>query len=192
MLKTYSKLFQNTIRTISNWKLENRPIIALLEQFSKEELEEFLENKKIYKYELIKDMDTEELEFIIKNKGSSNERLHELLKFFSISDSKVLGRVLASSLRNNGLDTGTAEYLDRIPNMQQLIYTLRNILNDRSSELKKNSKYPTFEQVIRHFNENVGFDFSENDELTLSYILGRYRVYNTLYNFENTTKTSFV
>lgn len=52
MLKTYSKLFQNTIRTISNWKVEKRPIITLLEKyFTKEDLEEFLETGKISRLE---------------------------------------------------------------------------------------------------------------------------------------------
>jgi len=189
MLKTYSKLFQNTIRTISNWKLGNRPIIALLEQFSKEELEEFLENGKIYKYELVKNLDAKELEYIIKNKNSSSVRLQELIKFFSISDLKILAPILAESLRTNNLDTGTVKYLDDIESMQEFIVTLRNILNDRSYEVEQDFGEHVFELVLRDFNEKVGFDFSEDDELTVNHILNRYRVYNTLYNFENSTKT---
>ncbi|MDY0314101.1 MAG: hypothetical protein RBR32_03405 [Bacteroidales bacterium] len=54
MLKTYSKLLQNTVRTISNWKNENRPIITLLEKyFTKKDLEEFLDTGKISKFELL-------------------------------------------------------------------------------------------------------------------------------------------
>jgi hypothetical protein len=69
MLKTYSKLLQNTTRTISNWKKEGRAIISLLEKyFSKEDLEEFLETGKIQKQELIKDYTREELEKILHNK----------------------------------------------------------------------------------------------------------------------------
>jgi len=56
VLKTYSKLLQNTVRTISNWKIEKRPIISLLEKyFSKEDLEEFLDTGKISKFELLKE-----------------------------------------------------------------------------------------------------------------------------------------
>ena len=58
MLKTYSKLFKNTIRTISNWKQENRPIIALLEKyFTKRDLEEFLEKGSIPKYDVLQEQE---------------------------------------------------------------------------------------------------------------------------------------
>lgn len=63
MLKTYSKLFQNTIRTISNWKTENRPIVALLEYAfpNKEDLLEFLEKGKISRIELCKENEEENI-----------------------------------------------------------------------------------------------------------------------------------
>ena len=58
MLKTYSKLFKNTIRTVSNWKKENRPVIALLERyFTKDDLEEFLEKGKISRYEVLQEQE---------------------------------------------------------------------------------------------------------------------------------------
>jgi hypothetical protein len=63
MLKTYSKLFQNTIRTISNWKAENRPIVALLEYAfpNKEDLLEFLDTGKILRVELCTENEEENI-----------------------------------------------------------------------------------------------------------------------------------
>ena len=58
MLKTYSNLFKNTIRTVSNWKQEDRPIITLLEKyFTKHDLEEFLEKGKISRYEVLQEQE---------------------------------------------------------------------------------------------------------------------------------------
>jgi len=184
--KAMTVLFGFSRQSWNNWKKEKRPIITLLEKyFTDLDINEFLEHGKISKYELIKDIDSKELEYLIKNQNSSNERLHELIKFFSIYDAKELASILAEGLRNNGLE---AQYLDKIPNMQQCIYTLRNILNDRSSEIENDPTVPIFEFVLRDFNEKVGFDFSENDELIVTHILGRFRVYDTLYNLESTPK----
>lgn len=69
MLKTYARLLQNTVRTISNWKTEKRPIISLLEKyFSKTELEEFLETGGIEKFEALEGLSIEDVKFILDNK----------------------------------------------------------------------------------------------------------------------------
>ena len=52
MNSTLSKLLGNSLKTISNWKKEKRPIInLLLKYFSKEDLQEFIEFGKINKFE---------------------------------------------------------------------------------------------------------------------------------------------
>lgn len=85
MLKTYSKLLQNTVRTISNWKNEHRPIINLLEKyFTKEDIEEFINIGKIEKLELIKNIDIEELKTLIKNK----DLLHKVTEIKSLLEDK--------------------------------------------------------------------------------------------------------
>lgn len=54
MLNAMALLFQNTLRSVQNWKKENRPIINLLNKyFTKEELEEFLKDGKITRLELL-------------------------------------------------------------------------------------------------------------------------------------------
>jgi len=184
-----AKVLGCNLSSYYNWDNQNRPIIKLLQTYfpNKDELEEFLTTHKIKKQELIKNIDIDELEFLIKNKVknfSSNERLKELIRFFSISDTQKLAISLAESLRNHGIESGSAKYLENIPSMQQFIDMLEHILVDRISELKENNDKHIFEFILRDFNEKVGFDFSEEDKPIIGHILDRYQVYNTLYNLE--------
>ena len=58
MNSTLSKLLGNSLKTISNWKKEKRPIInLLLKYFKKEDLEEFIETGKILRLEDNKDQE---------------------------------------------------------------------------------------------------------------------------------------
>lgn len=58
-----SKIIGSSVPTYYNWKREQRPIINLLEKyFSKEELEEFLQNEKINKFEKFNFINNEILE----------------------------------------------------------------------------------------------------------------------------------
>ena len=188
-----AKVLGCNLSSYYNWDNQDRPIIKLLQTYfpHKEDLEEFLGEKgEIKKQELIKDLDVDELEYLIKNKierFSSDERFKELIRFFSISNTQKLATALAESLRNNGVDSGRAKYLDNIPSMQQFINALENIMDDRIIELKKDTVDHTFEFTLRDFNEKISFDFSEEDKPIISHILDRYRVYNTLYNLEKTS-----
>lgn len=52
MISTISGLMGNSLKTVSNWKKENRPIMNFLyKYFTKEDLQEFLETGKVSKLE---------------------------------------------------------------------------------------------------------------------------------------------
>lgn len=69
MRKVVPKLLGNTEKSYYRWKDEGRPIIKFLEQFKKEELEEFLETGKVelleefQAFKLAKEMDPEFQQF---------------------------------------------------------------------------------------------------------------------------------
>jgi hypothetical protein len=62
-------LFQFTRQSWNNWKIEQRPIVSLLEKyFTNEEIEEFLTSQKMAKLEAIKGINVEDINFILENK----------------------------------------------------------------------------------------------------------------------------
>jgi len=194
MKNQIKELLQISDVSYYRWR-KQRKIFNLLEKyFTQQDLKDFLSKKgEIKKQELIKDLDVDELEYLIKNKierFSSDERLKELIRFFSISNLQKLATALAASLRNNGQDSGRAKCLDNIPSMQQFINILENIMDDKIVELKKDTVDHVFESTLSDFNDKVSFDFSEEDKVIISHILDRYRVYNTLYNLEKTSIVS--
>lgn len=75
----YMNLFDVSINTYYNWKKENRPIIELLNKyFSKEELIEFLETKRIKKQEFLKGLSIDEMENSMKSEY--NKRILEQIE----------------------------------------------------------------------------------------------------------------
>jgi len=189
MKNQIKELLQISDVSYYRWR-KQRKIFNLLEKyFTQQDLKDFLSKKgEIKKQELIKDLDVDELEYLIKNKierFSSDERLKELIRFFSISNLQKLATALAASLRNNGQDSGRAKCLDNIPSMQQFINILENIMNDLVDTVDH-----AFESTLSDFNDKVSFDFSEEDKVIIGHILDRYRVYNTLYNLEKTSIVS--
>ena len=66
----FSKILEVSEKSFYRWKSTNHKIlISLLEEyFTKEELEEFINTKKIQKYDLVKNMNFNELELCIKTK----------------------------------------------------------------------------------------------------------------------------
>jgi hypothetical protein len=179
-----SELFGFSTQSYFNWKRDaktKRKIIDLLDiYFSKEMLEEFLNTGKISKLELIKLSETEEFKFTAK------ERLQELIKFFVIYSTKDLQEALSKSLLENDLNSGTVKYLNKAINKYDFIKIFKNILSDVNN--KDDNTEHIFQQVINDFNEKIGFDFSRHDELIVYHIIMRYKVYNTLYGFEDETK----
>lgn len=88
MLNAMALLFDNTVRSVQNWKKENRPIIRLLEKYlTKEEIEEFLNDGKIIKLELIKNYSVTELNRIIisSNIEIDNYEIHYRNILFKIN-----------------------------------------------------------------------------------------------------------
>ena len=82
-----AKILGKSLKTVSNWKNENRPIINLLEKyFTKKDLEEFLETGKIQKQELVKDLTVDDLnslnnlkeQLILDEIKRTEEKLEEL------------------------------------------------------------------------------------------------------------------
>lgn len=184
MLKTYSLLFQNTIRTISNWKVEKRPIISLIEKyFSKEDLEEFLKTGEIKKQELLKKQDAMQLELILRDKKILCERIAEIIKFLTKYTSDHLALSLAKSLESHGVISGTSKRLHKTTGKEDFLRDLERILNDLSHEIVEGEN-TEFQSVIKSFNEEIGFDFSGDDKLIVYHIITRYRVYNTLYDLD--------
>ncbi len=84
MRKIISKFCDISEKSYYVWKNKSHiKLINLLEQyFSQKELEEFLETGKIYKQELIKEIDSKELEYLINNRGLINHiaKIEELIK----------------------------------------------------------------------------------------------------------------
>lgn len=184
MLKTYSLLFQNTIRTISNWKIEKRPIISLLEKyFSKEDLEEFLKTGEIKKQELLKKQDFMQLELILQDKKILCERISEIIKLLTKYTGEDLALSLAKSLEFHGVISGTSKRLHKTKDKEDFLRDLEKILNDLSHEISE-GKNTEFQSIIQSFNEDIGFDFSKDDESIVYHIITRYRVYNTLYDLD--------
>lgn len=67
--KIMEKLFQFTRQSWNNWKNEQRPVVLLLEKyFTNEEIEEFLNTSKMAKLEAIREIDVEDIQFILENK----------------------------------------------------------------------------------------------------------------------------
>lgn len=65
----FSDILGCSVSGFYKWKKQNRRIIDLLENyFSLQDLNEFINTGKISKFELIKDIDLEELEYLFKNK----------------------------------------------------------------------------------------------------------------------------
>jgi hypothetical protein len=177
-------LFQNTIRTISNWKVEKRPIISLLEKyFSKEDLEEFLETGKIQKQEVLKRQNIAELELVLKERSSLCERLSEIIKLLAKYKTGYLALSLAKSLESNQIISGTSKRLHNTKLKLDFLKELDKILHDLSSERSDNVNN-TFQSVINKFNDDIGFDFNEDDKSIVYHIITRYKVYNTLYDLD--------
>lgn len=76
MINTISKMMNTTRQSYYNWK-KTKPIILFLENnFTKEELEEYLSTNKIQKLELIKDYTLNELSYIINEHKKNKEEIN--------------------------------------------------------------------------------------------------------------------
>lgn len=65
--KIMENLFQFSRQSWNNWKIEQRPIVALLEKyFTNEEIEEFLSTGKIKELDSFKLRDTEEFKLFLE------------------------------------------------------------------------------------------------------------------------------
>lgn len=61
-----AKILDMTPQGVGKWRKEQRPIISLLEKyFTKEECNEFLENRRIERLELIKNLSIEEIKELL-------------------------------------------------------------------------------------------------------------------------------
>jgi hypothetical protein len=185
--ETMASIFSTAEGTYYKWKKEKRPIINLLDKyFLQEELEEFLKNGQIQKQELVKNINVKELKFLVSNKSSDDKRLLEILKLLSIYDTDTLSSALLKSYLDNNANvtSGTTIRLNSKLSKIEFIRILANFLDDVLSEISNVSYDTVFRSTIRDFNEKIGFDFDEEDESRMRYIISRYRVYNTLYKLD--------
>jgi len=79
MFKSIAKILDVTLKSVYNYKKENRPVVTLFEKyFTQNDLEEFLSTGKISKYEGIK-QGTQDL--ILSEVQNNSKMLSELLEF---------------------------------------------------------------------------------------------------------------
>ena len=167
-----------TQRSYSNYATQDRAIIKILEKyFKKEELEEFLKNKKIKKMELIRGLSIEELEDKLSTLDhyDKDQRVKEIILLLNKNTTLELTNILNSCLEQFNLNH-IANY-DKFA----IIEKLKNLLEDLLHENKDTSYESQFSSLIKCFNKKIHFDFSSNDIPVLLHILTRFDVYNNLY-----------
>lgn len=178
MINTIAKILNTTRQSYYNWK-ETKPVILLLERyFKKEELEEFLESNKIKKFELIKNLSVEELESKLSNIGNydRDNRTKEIITLLKKYTESELSQTLRYCMGIYDINNNR-EY-----NKYTFIEKLKNLLKDAAHE---NELYDNkFNPLIRSLNDKLGFDFNVNDIPILLHILSKFKVYNTLYEFD--------
>jgi hypothetical protein len=115
-----SQLLGNTINTVTNWRNEDRPVIALLEKyFQDHEIQEFLDTGKISRFE-----------------GESIHIVQNASKSIGIVKDKATG-IKESSSKNNDL-----KFFDLYVKLEQIAgWGHEEGINYLYSVLKKTKKY---------------------------------------------------
>lgn len=173
MNSTLSKLLGNSLKTISNWKKEKRPIInLLLKYFTKEDLQEFLEFGKINKFE--NNNNIQEY-FIEVNK---NKYIQSFNFSFSQTSIKSIGIregyfildfyfYFLSNFKNKpNFDKSLSEYIFKSQSIKLKKDNLKiNISNIK--ELEKEKNYEINETLEEYFDngkkaDKIKFNFDED------------------------------
>lgn len=165
MLNVLALLFDNTVRSVQNWKKENRPIIKLLEKyFSEEELEEFLKSEKILKLELIKDYSINELNRLLSPSQIDQSNIletHYRNILFKINTLNIREKaILYHAINDTTNPTTKDELLIAIKNMQLVKKIISQIIDGLLLRKNENS-----------LEEKLGYAFDKDN------------LYNFIFNF---------
>lgn len=144
MLNVLALLFDNTVRSVQNWKKENRPIIKLLEKyFSEEELEEFLKSEKILKLELIKDYSINELSRLLAPSEIDQSNIletHYRNILFKINTLNIREKaILYHAINDTTNPSNKDELLTVIKNMQLIKKIISQIIDGLLLKKKENN-----------------------------------------------------
>jgi hypothetical protein len=151
------------------WKNKSHiELVALIEKyFTTEDLQEFLDTGKVSKYD-------------------NKDRIKEILRLLTKYTTKTLSSTLANALESNDNTSGTYKrlisYTDTASKLN-FIKDLKRLLLDLYSEIRNESS-TQFQMVFKDFNEKIGFDFNEDDISTITQIISRYHVFNTIYDLD--------
>lgn len=178
MINTVCNIMAISRSAYFKFKKEERPVISLIEKyFSKEELEEFLKNGKIEKFEHIKNLDFQHIENIQSQYASINlledfakyglfEKVDELFKIFGIPNfamflpKKLFIKILSDINKEESLthENGKAFLLQRLKGYETSISKLEHknhpkILYDFvSNKLSKIEVYLLIKNVEEYLN----------------------------------------
>ena len=158
MNSTLSKLLGNSLKTISNWKKEKRPIInLLLKYFKKEDLEEFIETGKILRLEDNKDQE------LLNNEAS--KIYNHFISALYLKDKSLLKLFLV--VINNANETSANLNLNFI----DLVFQTEGNEKDKINLLKQFNKtaqnnnilfFYSIKFMIQNKFENILYAFGDN------------------------------
>ena len=158
MNSTLSKLLGNSLKTISNWKKEKRPIInLLLKYFKKEDLEEFIETGKILRLEDNKDQE------LLNNEAS--KIYNHFISALYLKDKSLLKLFLV--VINNANETSANLNLNFI----DLVFQTEGNEKDKINLLKEFNKtvqnnnilfFYSIKFMIQNKFENILYAFGDN------------------------------
>ena len=160
MNSTLSKLLGNSLKTISNWKKEKRPIInLLLKYFKKEDLEEFIETGKILRLEDNKDQE------LLNNEAS--KIYNHFISALYLKDKSLLKLFLV--VINNANETSANLNLNFI----DLVFQTEGNEKDKINLLKEFNKtaqnnnilfFYSIKFMIQNKFENILYTFPTNEK----------------------------
>ena len=184
MLKQILSIMGFTRNTYFNWKKENRPIIHLLDDyFTADELNEYLIEGQIKKYEIIKNMKYEELAQLVHQSNKVDSiRLYEIIDFLKRNTLKYLCDSYSEILWKNGYKSGiyfsTANAIDK----QQFLFQFQKLFKEANwddVDAKVNAIC-----VIDDYSKATDFKFEKEDVDIILEILYKFAMYNRLFNIE--------
>ena len=154
---TIAKLFDVTPQAVNKWRREKKPIVELIEKyFEEEQILEFLENKKISKYDLVRKFTNEEIENAIRNNVLDVGLLYSKLLHLPSVAKELLIDQLEYCINNNlnyNYDIVTTYYKNHfekaIEQFQNLFENLKNIFKANPDYSKKDrEKFILFMKTV--------------------------------------------
>ncbi len=201
MISTLSELMGNSIKSVSNWKKERRPIIDLLyKYFTKEDLKEFLETGKISRIERnlsIENINKEAVEIYIDFVQKLNFK--EIVSFLDIickikknleNTSEIFLDYLLEANYPIRIKKRIITSINSISNQVLFFYAIDFLSDEKFKDiynLKKNSNifeknhleayiesFLNLKKGINYLEEEVFFEDKNNIELYTKYPEGEY------------------